>query len=138
MVEHVPLDASGDPGSQHSYQRRLDHRLSIDKVVVVGLILCRKDPASDLRQYTGANILILQVDGLVALVHPLAGEALLHRIGVDSSLRALVSTAEVEPGVLIRLPGQVCRQSDVLFPDPGARRSRRLCTQQAPDTRQQT
>ena len=125
MVRDVPLDAAGNPGADQADQRRLDHVLAVDEVVVVGLVDAFEDAAADLRQDADPDVLVLQVDDRVRLVDLLAGQGVVHRIRIDRALRALRRAAEEEHRVRLGRPGEVGRDHGLLFPHLDRRGVRR-------------
>ena len=107
VVVDVPLDAARDPRADDADERRFDDVLAVDEIVAVGLVHTFEDAAADLRQDADAEILILEVDDLVGLVGLLAGENVVHGIGIDGRLRPLRLPPEVEHRVGLGVSGQV-------------------------------
>jgi len=56
------------PGADEPDQGRLDDVLTVDEVIVVGLIDTFENPAADLRQDADPDVLVFQIDNGVSLV----------------------------------------------------------------------
>jgi hypothetical protein len=91
--------------------------LPVKEVVVVGLVETFEYSPAYLRHDADPDVLVLQVDHLVGLVHFFVSESVVQGIGIDPAFGALRSAAEVEHGVLFGRAGQVGRDGHISFPD---------------------
>ena len=113
VLRPIELDAAGDPRPGQPHQGRLDHRLPIDEVVAVGLVLGDVDPAADLRQDHDPQIFIFQPDGLPSPVGLGLGNSIGERQRIDLPAAALIDPLLQEHGVLVRRSGKIGRNDFV-------------------------
>ena len=116
MMRDVPLHAAGNPRANQADQRGLDDVLPVNEVVIVGLVHTLEDPAAEFRQNAQPDVLVLDVDQRVGLIDLLARQGIVHRIGIDRTLRSLRCAAEEEHRVQLGRPGQVGWDHRLLFP----------------------
>ena len=90
VLRPIELDAAGDPRSRQADQGRLDHRLAVDEVVAVGLVLGDVDAAADLRQQQDAEILVFQPNGLPGVRGLRLGDPIGAGQGIDLAAAPLV------------------------------------------------
>ena len=66
VLRPVELDAAGDPRPGEADERRLDHVLAVEEiVVVVRLVLADEDASADFRQHHQPDELVFQPRGLI-------------------------------------------------------------------------
>jgi len=115
-MRHVPLDAAADPRAEHPDERGLDDVLAVEEVVAVGLVHGREDAPAELRQDADLDVLILQEQRLVGDVGFHVRQHVLHGIGIERGLRALVGATFVKARHGRRRRRQVCGDDEVRFP----------------------
>ena len=76
VLRPVELDAAADPRPGQADQRGLDHRLVVDEIVAVGLVLQPVDAAAELREDHHAEEFVLDEQRL-----PVRGVAASRRCG---------------------------------------------------------
>ena len=117
VLRPVELDAAGDPGSQKPHQRRLDHMIVVNKVVIIGLVVGPLDSAAQLRQDHHLDVLILQIDRLPVPVMLLPADDLGGGIGINLSRASLIHPLLQKHGILIGLSDFIGGDQHRLFPD---------------------
>ena len=93
VLRPIELDAPGDPRPGQTDQRRLDHRLAVDEVVAVGLVLGNVDATADLGQQQDAEILVLQPNGLPGVIGLRLGDPIGAGQRIDPAAAPLVDPA---------------------------------------------
>ena len=109
VVRDVPLDAAGDPGTDHADERRPDFCLPIDVVVAIGLVGGGENAPAQLRKHANLYVLVLQIVGLVSFVVLNIQKVLIEPIGIDRALRALIIAARIENRLKVGRPDFVSR-----------------------------
>ena len=118
MMRDVPFEAARDPGAEQADQGRFDHMLAVNEVIVVGLVNAFEDAAAHLRKDADTNVLIFEIDNGISFVDFLAGQRVVHGIGIDRRQRALGLTPEEEHRIRFRISGQVSRDNRLCLPNP--------------------
>ena len=116
VLRPVELNASGNPGSGQSHQRRLDHMVIINKIIIVRLVIGPLDPAAQFRQHHHLQVLIFQPDRRVLLVGLLFTDFLHRGIGIHLSAASLIHTLVQKNGILFRFSDFVGGNCNLLHP----------------------
>ena len=101
MLGPIELHATGDPRPEQTYQRRLDHVLAVEEIVVVGFVLAHMNAAADLRQDHQAKVLVFQIDGLVLLIDLLVGKPVGKGVRIYLSTAALINALVEKHGIAV-------------------------------------
>ena len=88
----VELDATTDPRASKAYKRRLHHVVIIHEVSLLDLIVGHLDASAQFGQDHHLDIFVLEIDGLVVLVHLLIADRLDNGIRIDHPTRSLIHT----------------------------------------------
>ena len=115
----VPLHAAADERPAHGDHARLDHAVEVKRLLALGLVQHGMEPPAQFRQAGHLQVLVLQEQRLVRAVLLLAGQMVLHRVGVHD--RPLDGRRELD----LVLQGPELRV-DVLLPAIGGDRDRPL------------
>ena len=83
VLRPVELDAATDPRTCQTYEGRLDDVVVVHKVALGYLVVGHLHTASQLRQYHHLDVLILNPNGLIVLIHLLVAYRLDDGIGID-------------------------------------------------------
>ena len=70
VLRPVELNSAGDPWAQQPHQRRLDHVLAVEEVVLVGLVQSSVDAPANLRQNHQLDKFVLKQDRPIAAGPP--------------------------------------------------------------------
>lgn len=112
VMREVPLDAARDPCAEHADQRGLDDVLAIEGLEA-GLPVGQVQQVSAVfREDAHLQPVILERQVLVGLVGLLVVQDILHRIGIDAPLCALIDAPRIEDRRLVIPSRRVCRQRD--------------------------
>ena len=79
----VELNATTNPRTKQTYEGRLDDVVVIDKVTLCNLVVGHLYATAQLRQYHHLDVLVLNPDGQIVLVHLLVAHRLNDGIGID-------------------------------------------------------
>ena len=90
MLRPVELDTAGYPGAGQADERRLDHLVFVDEMVVRLLVVALVDAAAELRQDDDADVIILEPDGIIFPVALFAAEHVAHGDGIHIAARPLM------------------------------------------------
>src|SRR6186713_404271 len=102
VMRDVELHAAGNPRAEHADQRRLDHVLTVEKVVLVVQVSGAENAPAQFGNDGELDVLILEKHGsVIALLADIA-QIVPDWIGVGSRLRALISAALEEARIWVR------------------------------------
>ena len=79
----VELDATTDPRTRQSHEGRLDDVVVIDEVALGYLVISHLYATTQLRQYHHLDVLVLNPDGQIVLVHLLVAHRFDDGVGID-------------------------------------------------------
>ena len=116
MLRPIELDPAADPGPRQADQRRLDHAVVVDEVIVVRLVERHLNPAAELGQNHDLEIFVFEKDGVVVARRLLVGNRLHHRIGVNCPAAPLVHALFQEERIGVRLASLIRGDRNPLVP----------------------
>ena len=71
VIGPVEFHTAGDPGAQRADEAGLDHMLTVEEVIIGGLVPGSKNTAADFRQNKNIQIFVLQMyDGIASFFLP--------------------------------------------------------------------
>ena len=117
MLRPVKLDAAGDPRSGQSNQRRFDHTVVVNKVIVVCLIQRALDTAAQFRKDHDLQVVIFQPDRVPDFICPGEADLLSGRVRIQFSARSLIHSFLKEHRILVCLSCLIGLNLHILFPD---------------------
>ena len=120
VLRPVELDAAADPGAGQADQRRFDHVVIVNKIVVVGLIISALDAAAQLGQDHHIQIFVFQAEGVVNTVLFFILDLINNAVRVHFAAAALVNAFFQEHGVFVRLADRVRGDGNIFPPDSNA------------------
>ena len=107
-----------DPRAGQPDERRLDHAIVVDEVVVVGLVERHLHAAAELGQHHDLQVAVLEEDGRArCAVGLVVRDVIDDGIGVHRAAAALVDPLLQEQRVRVRRGYRVRRQDEGLLPD---------------------
>ena len=115
VVREVPLDAAGNPCSEHTDERGLHDVLTVERFEA-GLLVCEVEQVTAVfREESHLEPVILQRQVLVGLVELGVMQDILHWVRINASLCALIDTARVKERCLVISSRCVGRQYNLAF-----------------------
>ena len=116
VLRPVELDPARDPGAAQTHERGLDHAVVVNEVVAVGLVEGHLDPPAELGQDHDLEVVVLEEDGRVGPVDPLANDPVDDRVRVDDAAAPLVDALLEEHRVAVGRTDGVGRDHDRFGP----------------------
>ena len=115
VLRPVELHAAGDPRPEKAHQRRLDHVLAVEKVVLIGFVGSRVNPPANLGQNHESNELVFKKDCAIFPVFLRQGHAIGEGIGIDLSAAPLIDALFQKHRIGIGILNRVSRDIYLLL-----------------------
>ena len=116
VLRPVKLDATANPRTSQAYQCGLNHMVVIHKVALLNLVVSHLHASAQFGQYHHLDILVLDINGLVLLIHLLVAHRLDNGIRIYHATGTLINTFFQEHRVLLGLSYFVSRNSHDFSP----------------------
>jgi hypothetical protein len=114
MLRPVEFDAARAPRSCEPDERRLDHVLAIEKIVVVCFVEPDVDAAADFRKHHHADEFIFDVQSLPGVRDRLGRDSIVKRQRIDGAAAALIDALFEEHRIFVGRHRQIRGNRDGL------------------------
>ena len=112
----VELDAAANPRPCQADERRLDYLVIVNEMPIGNFVKGHLYPSAQFGENHDLDILVLQKDSVVFLVHLLVRDGLDDGIGINDAAASLIDTFLQEYGILFGLSCLIGRNRDLFFP----------------------
>ena len=115
MVREVPLHATGNPCAEHSDEGGLDDVLTVERLKACLLVGKIQEVPAMLRKKPHLKPAVFKRKVFVNLVNLIVVQHVLHRIGIDAALCALIDAPRVEDRGFVIPARRICGQNNLLL-----------------------